>query len=234
MGTTAGGSVGFGSIVWPVVVGRAFGCTVPREESLDEAMNRYAQGEQSAFAILYEGLEQKLRAFLTRLTGAPAVADDLLQETFMRMHRARGSFDAGAAVVPWAYAIARNAWLDHVRAAKVRGETARSKGNDDSSPIEAPTGPDADSEQVAIARQTAALVESVLSRLAPAQREAFVLLRYEGMSVDDAAAVLGSTPTAVKLRAFRAYEALRAALGQSRTAPGANARSSDRGGTDGR
>src|SRR6185503_13095334 len=72
MVTAPGASVGFGSIAWPVVVGRAFGCNLAREESLDEAMNRYAQGEQSAFAILYEGFEQKLRAFLTRLTGAPA------------------------------------------------------------------------------------------------------------------------------------------------------------------
>jgi len=46
------------------------------------------------------------------------------------------------------------------------------------------------------------------------KREAFVLLRYEGLSVQEAADVLGSTPTAVKLRAFRAYEALRAALGR--------------------
>ena len=227
MGLAPGIPVGFGSIAWPKMVGRAFGCTVPREESLDEAMNRYAQGEQAAFGILYDGLGQKLRAFLTRLTGAPVVADDLLQETFMRIHRARGSFDARAAVVPWAYAIARNAWLDHVRAAKVRGET-RAKGHDESgATAEASTGPDADSEQLAIARETAALVESVLGRLAPAQREAFVLLRYEGMSVEDAAAVLGSTPTAVKLRAFRAYEALRAALGQSRAPAG-------RGGNDGR
>jgi RNA polymerase sigma-70 factor (ECF subfamily) len=237
MGTAPGAFVGFGSIAWPVMVGRPFGCILAREETLDEAMNRYAQGEQAAFAILYQGLEQKLRAFLTRLTGAPAVADDLLQETFMRIHRARGSFDSSAAVVPWAYAIARNAWLDHVRAAKVRGEGQRKKAkNDDGPPSsnDAPTGPDADSEQLAIARETAALVESVLSRLAPAQREAFVLLRYEGMSVDDAAAVLGSTPTAVKLRAFRAYEALRAALGQTRAAPDGKGRTADRGGSDGR
>ena len=60
------------------------------------------------------------------------------------------------------------------------------------------------------------IVESVLARLPSAQREAFVLLRYEGMSVQDAAEVLGSTPTAVKLRAFRAYEALREALGRAR------------------
>jgi RNA polymerase sigma-70 factor (ECF subfamily) len=236
MGSAPSASVGFGSIAWSAVVGRAFGCIVAREESLDEAMNRYAQGEQAAFAILYDGLQAKLRAFLTRLTGAPAVADDLLQETFMRIHRARGSFDVGAAVVPWAYAIARNAWLDHVRGAKVRGDTGRGKINDESvASVEATTGPDADSEQVAIARQTAALVESVLRRLAPAQREAFVLLRYEGLSVDDAAAVLGSTPTAVKLRAFRAYEALRAALGESRAAPVvAPRRAAVRGGNDGR
>lgn len=153
----------------------------------------------------------------------------------MRIHRARGSFEAGAAVVPWAYAIARNAWLDHLRAAKVRGDTRRTKGNDDSAgPAEAPTGPDADSEQLAIARETAALVESVLRRLAPAQREAFVLLRYEGMSVDDAAAVLGSTPTAVKLRAFRAYEALRAALGKARQATPDEPRAGERRRQDGR
>jgi RNA polymerase sigma-70 factor, ECF subfamily len=233
-GFAPGVPAGFGSIAWPMVVGRAFGCTLAREQALDEAMHRYAQGEQAAFAILYDGLEQKLRAFLTRLTGAPVIADDLLQETFMRIHRARGSFETGAAVVPWAYAIARNAWLDHVRAAKVRGEKMRAKSTDESRAAgEASTGPDADSEQLAIARQTAALVESILGRLAPAQREAFVLLRYEGMSVEDAAAVLGSTPTAVKLRAFRAYEALRAALGQARGTSRAGA-PRDRGGSDGR
>src|SRR4051794_7816205 len=95
---------------------------VTSEDSLDQAMDRYAEGEAAAFAVLYAGLEAKLRAFLTRLTGAPSVADDLLQETFMRVHRARGGFERGGAVVPWAYAIARNAWLDYVRMAKVRAK----------------------------------------------------------------------------------------------------------------
>ena len=63
------------------------------------------------------------------------------------------------------------------------------------------------------------MVERVLARLPPAQREAFVLIRYEGLSVQDAAAVLGATPTAVKLRAFRAYEALRAELDAWRKHP---------------
>ena len=80
-----------------------------REVSLDEAMDRYAQGETAAFAILYAGLELKLRRFLLRLAGGQALAEDLLQETFMRIHRTRGSFEPGARVVTWTYAIARNA-----------------------------------------------------------------------------------------------------------------------------
>jgi RNA polymerase sigma-70 factor, ECF subfamily len=222
---------GEGTAVLRIAAERA----VTREQSLDEAMDRYAQGEHAAFSVLHAGLEQKLRAFLTRLTGAPSLADDLLQETFMRIHRARGSFEPGAAVVPWAYAIARNAWLDNVRSAKVRHNPVRAvSSTDEASPSDPATGPEADAEQMAIARQTAALVEAVLRRLAPAQREAFVLLRYEGMSVEDAAAVLGATPTAVKLRAFRAYEALREALGQERTARKSEVRNVARGSGHGR
>jgi RNA polymerase sigma-70 factor (ECF subfamily) len=185
--------------------------------SLDRAMDRYAQGDESAFSPLYQGLGPKLRAFLFRLAGRSPVADDLLQETFLRLHRARGSFVAGAAVVPWAYAIARNAWLDHVRSARVRAKTFEREGTDGAPAPEAATGPEADSEEAAIARETASKVQSVLDRLPTSQREAFVLLRYEGMSVEDAAEVLGSTPTAVKLRAFRAYEALREALGKAKS-----------------
>jgi RNA polymerase sigma-70 factor (ECF subfamily) len=195
---------------------------VTREVSLDEAMDRYAQGETAAFAVLYAGLELKLRAFLMRLAGSQPLAEDLLQETFMRMHRARGSFEPGARVVPWAYAIARNAWLDHARSAQSRAHRELDpKGSDGGpAPPEPATGPEADSEQAAIARETAAIVERALGGLPPAQREAFILLRYEGMSVQEAAEILGSTPTAVKLRAFRAYEALRAALGQKREGGG--------------
>jgi RNA polymerase sigma-70 factor (ECF subfamily) len=210
-----------------VMVRRRAERLVTREVSLDEAMDRYAQGDAGAFAVVYAGLEQKLRSFLMRLAGAAPIADDLLQETFMRIHRARGSFEPGARVVPWAYAIARNAWLDHARSAHARSlrERDAKAADDPPSAWEPATGPEADSEQAVIAREMAAVVQRVLAGLPPAQREAFVLLRYEGMSVQEAAEVLGSTPTAVKLRAFRAYEALRAALSQTKP---------DHGGDDGR
>lgn len=178
------------------------------EHELNATMDRYATGDDHAFAALHRGLYPRLHAFLTRMTGNAATADDLVQETFLRVHRARSTFAAGGAVVPWVYAIARNVHIDHARSAKLR-TTERLPSDPGAEPI---GKSDADAESAAIAAQAAAVVENVLASLPDAQREAFVLLRYEGLSVQDAAAILGATPTAVKLRAFRAYEALRAAL----------------------
>jgi RNA polymerase sigma-70 factor (ECF subfamily) len=198
------------------------------EAALNAAMDRYAGGDSSGFAELHRALYPRLLAFLTRMSGSQATAADLVQETFLRMHRARSSFAPGAAVIPWAYAIARNTHHDHARAAKLR-ETER---------LPSDPGPEmvdggADAEARAIASQAARVVEEVLARLPASQREAFVLLRYEGMSVQDAAAVLGATPTAVKLRAFRAYEALREALAELRDQPKQKREKVARGGAGG-
>jgi RNA polymerase sigma-70 factor (ECF subfamily) len=121
------------------------------------------------------------------------------------MHRARATFAPGGAVLPWMYTIARHVHLDHLRAVRMRpAEELRG--------LEGTAGPGSDVESTAIAAEEAHIVERVLARLPASQREAFVLLRYEGLSVEDAALVVGTTQTALKLRAFRAYEALRAAL----------------------
>lgn len=181
------------------------------EPALDAAMDRYASGDDRAFALLHQGLYPRLIGFLTRMSGSSALAADLVQETFLRMHRARASFAPGGAVLPWAYAIARNAVLDHGRAARLR-KTERLPSDPGAEPIDG----GGDAESAAIAAQAARIVEEVLAKLPAAQREAFVLVRYEGLSMADAAAVLGTTPTAVKLRAFRAYEALREALSHPR------------------
>jgi len=183
------------------------------EAELNAAMDRYACGDESAFTAMHQALYPRLYAYLVRMSGSPALADDLLQETFLRMHRARATFAAGGAVLPWAYAIARNVHIDHTRSAKLRS-TERLPS--DPGP-EAIDHANADGEATAIAAEAARVVEAVLARLPAAQREAFILIRYEGLSVQDAAGVLGATQAAVKLRAFRAYEALRAALEEFRT-----------------
>lgn len=186
------------------------------EPSLNDAMDRYACGDAGAFPDLHRALYPRLLAFLTRVSGSATVADDLVQETFLRMHRARSTFVHGGAVLPWVYAIARNVQIDHARSAKLRN-TERLPSDPGPDPAYARAS---DAESAAIAAETARAVERVLARIPPAQRDAFVLIRYEGLSVHDAAAVLGTTVTAVKLRAFRAYEALRAELDDLRTHAG--------------
>lgn len=179
--------------------------------TLDRAMSRYADGEDRAFAELFEALAPRLEAFLRRLSGSEELAADLAQETFLRMHRARGSFARNAAVLPWAYAIARNCYVTHTRSFK----TKLSRASVDIQDHEVATGLDASAEEAASAFERAKIVERTLAAMSEANRAAFILIRFEGQSVANAAQILGVSESAVKLRAFRAYELLREALGKT-------------------
>jgi RNA polymerase sigma-70 factor, ECF subfamily len=173
-------------------------------------MQRYADGDDTAFGDIFSGLAPRLRQFLQRMGGSPDLAEDLMQETFLRIHHCRGSFARGKQVAPWAYAIARNCFISHVRSAK----TKLAKASVDADGLELPATSTASVEEQSIARQTAQVVSRVLASLTPARREAFILLRYEGLSVAAAAQIVGISEGALKIRAFHAYEALRAALAE--------------------
>jgi RNA polymerase sigma-70 factor (ECF subfamily) len=202
---------------------RAYPATMPDEASsgvvpsdaLSSVMDRYARGDDLAFDDLYRLGAPRVRGFLLRLCGDLALADDLMQETFIRVHRGRGSFAMGAAALPWMLAIARNALRDHARRAQVRPGT-RPVDRDAREPLQREAPPDARGDEVLAGQEMLEVVRAVLQQLPALQREAFVLLRFEGMSVSEAAQVLGTTEGAVKVRAFRASEALRAALDQGR------------------
>jgi RNA polymerase sigma-70 factor, ECF subfamily len=178
------------------------------ERRADLAMERYAGGDEAAFGEVFHELGPRIQGFLRRLTGSEDVARDLAQETFLRMHRARGSFARGHAVVPWAYAIARNCFTSQVRSPAHRARRA----SVDEAVGEVATGADASAEETLAARESAQIVANALDSISALNREAFVLLRFEGLSVAEAAQIVGATESTVKVRAFRAYEALRAAL----------------------
>jgi RNA polymerase sigma-70 factor, ECF subfamily len=178
---------------------------------LDQAMDRYARGEDASFEDLYRYGAPRVRGFLVRLCGNLALADDVTQETFLRIHLARGNFVANASALPWMLAIARNAFLDHTRRETVR-RTAREVAAGRSNELRDVAAPDTRGDEMVMARETLEIVRDALDRLPPLQREAFVLLRFEGLSVNDAAQIVGATESAIKVRAFRAYEALRSAL----------------------
>ena len=173
-------------------------------------MERYAAGDDTAFETVYDSLVGPLYGYIRRHVPDRHVCDDLLQETFLRMHRARGTFVTGAPVLPWAFAIARRLVID--QAGRNR-RSPRVVDDVESAPVSVAADTD-HPEHALAARRLAQRLAGALARLPDSQRTAFELLKQDGLTLAEAAAVLGTTTTAVKLRAHRAYEALRAVLGE--------------------
>jgi len=193
------------AVAW-TPVSRAVG----EQGMLERTMERYAEGDDSAFAALYDSLAGPLFGFLVRLTRDRSMAEELVHETFLRIHRARGAYRTGAPVLPWAYAIARRLFLDNLR--RFRRERLVVERDDDRKSDPGVPAPGATAEEVAAGRALEAVIERELAKLPESQATAFRLLKQEELSIAEAAAVLGATETTVKLRAHRAYVALRKAL----------------------
>ena len=79
------------------------------------AMKRYCEGDASAFRVLYAIAAPQLFTFVRCLVRDHALAEELLQQTFLKFHRARASYVAGADPLPWLYAIAHRTCLDALR-----------------------------------------------------------------------------------------------------------------------
>ena len=138
-------------------------------------------------------------------------ADDVFQETFLRLHRARATYIPGSNVRHWAFAIARSVYLDRLRYWRRRPETLGSTNDtaaDELLRADEQYAPEAN----ALAHDLLGVVTTELGKMSEKNRIAYVLLREEGLSVKEAAAVLGTTTAVVKQRAHRASELLRAAL----------------------
>jgi RNA polymerase sigma-70 factor (ECF subfamily) len=179
--------------------------TDPDRSDVDRAMDRYADGDQQAFAVVYDAVAPRLTAYIRRSVGDPELARDILQQTFLHMHRARSTFVPGAAALPWAFAIARRLIIDGARTRRAQPEPEPLDGN-----LAAASG--LGSEELVFAHEAARRIVSELARLPASQRQAFELLKEEGLSLKQVAGILGITVTAVKLRAHRAVVALRSIL----------------------
>ncbi len=177
----------------------------------DAAMDRYASGETEAFSELYDLLAPRLYGFLLRQTRSSARAEDLVQQTMLQIHCARGRFIRGAPVTPWAFAIARRLLIDDLRRHKLEVPRPSDPGRAD--PFDNAAASDRPADEQLHAGELAHMIRRELDRLPEGQRLAFELVKQEGLTHAEAAHVLGTTVMAVKLRAHRTYQALRAAFG---------------------
>ncbi len=167
-------------------------------------MSAYVAGDARAFEQLFARLGPRVHAFFLRSFRDSSVADDLLQVTFMKVHRAKEQYDQDLRVAPWIFTVAARVRLDELRK-RLRlpedaDEEALARADE-----QAPRDPPPDTDLVDAVR-------AALEKLPESQRTVIHLHRYEGMTFPEIARVLGTTPGAVKLRAFRGYETLRKEL----------------------
>jgi RNA polymerase sigma factor (sigma-70 family) len=176
-------------------------CPTAGPDATDEAlMAAFCAGHEGAFETLFGRHAEPIRRLALRLTGDRALAIDLTQTTFLSVVRGRGRFRPGSLFKPWLYAIAMNALRDHRR--RARREVLDKAGV-------LPEGSyEASWRDHGLERE----VHGALARLPPEQREAVVLHQFEGFSFHEIAQMLEVTETAVKVRAHRGYERLRALL----------------------
>jgi len=175
----------------------------------DDAMDRYSGGEAAAFSVLYDRLSPRIRGWVSRQTRDRHQIEDLVQQTMLQVHLARAVFVPGSHVSPWVFAIARRLASNAARGSRRMARVIEGRDHD------APSS-DAAADEVASARELADRTERALAALPEPQRTAFELLRIEGLTPHEAAEVLGTTVGAVKQRAHRALEALRATMGEHR------------------
>ena len=190
----------------------------PERTLADRAMERYANGDDAAFAAVYDALSPRIFAYLRSRAGHGTRAEDLLQQTFLCLHRSRGTFVKDSAVLPWALAIARRLLIDDSRRAQRSALSHAQQLTELTELTErgTPPSPEPDAVELLSARELRARVRRELVELPPRQRAAFELVRVEGLSHAQAAEALGVSVNSVKLRAHRAYVALRSALGLER------------------
>jgi RNA polymerase sigma factor (sigma-70 family) len=176
-------------------------------------MDRYCEGDVTAFRALYALAAPRILAYLTCLIRDRPAAEELLQQTFMKLHRSRGSYVRGADPIPWLYTIAHRTCLDELRRARRARENASQSAHCFPEAFAALDGA-SERARPSYDQATVEAVLEALEKLPEQQRVAIVLTKIQGKSVAEAAAILGTTSMALKLRVHRGYTMLRALVPQ--------------------
>jgi RNA polymerase sigma-70 factor (ECF subfamily) len=170
-----------------------------------ELLRGLAAGEPQAFDRVYAALRAPLYSFLVRLSGRAELAEDLLQEAWLRLARAAPQLSADTQLRPWLFTVARNLYRSHRRWRLLDSERLRQLGW-----LPEPARPSPFELLAADAAQRA--LEHALSRLPLEQREVVLLCSGSGLSPAQVATLLGITPEATRQRLARARAKMRQSL----------------------
>ena len=173
-------------------------------------------GDEQSFELLLRKYRTPLVNFLYRMVRNTAAAEDLAQEVFLRVYRARQEYAPSAKFTTWMFRIATNLALNSVRDNRHRQmeisiDQTMDTGEDEQPPLEVPDrAPTV--EQELVARSRAEMIMKAIHTLPEKQRAAVLLHKYQEMDYDEIARVLECSESALKSLSFRAYETLRVEL----------------------
>lgn len=185
-------------------------------------MTAYQRGDAEAFAELVARHEKPLWNFLRRLVHDEGTAEDLLQETFMRVVHGAAAWQPNAKFSTWLYTIGRNLCIDHGRRQKHRRALSLDgQGSGSDSDESAPrlhdqlSGADRGAERNALNRELAERLDSAIAALPEAQREVFLMREVLDLPFAEIAQAVNASEATVKSRMRYALERLRSELGET-------------------
>ncbi len=167
---------------------------------LEELMRRYQQADAAATAELVRSVSPMLLRFLAGPLQTRAHAEDMLQECWLRIHKARHTYREGAPVLPWMFAIAR-----YTRVDAYRKRSQIDRGEFQSEDLEA-VAPGSFEQPGDTDRRD---IWKLVGTLPESQQEVVKMLKVTGMSLEEVARATGGSVGSVKQKAHRAYRKLR-------------------------
>jgi len=178
----------------------------------EDLMLAYAAGDASAFDALYARHKGGLYRFVLRQCAHAGVAEELFQDVWMNVLRARASYVPSARFATWLYRIAHNRLIDHWRAMG-QVELVSAGADDDADPLEAiAAGREDEPDAQASARERSTRLYSACAALPAMQREAFLLHQEGGLELAEIAELTGAGVETVKSRIRYAVAKLRLEL----------------------
>ncbi len=177
-----------------------------KEQTDETLMAAYIGGDSSAFAELFERYAVVLKRMMLKNHCPEDVANDLVQQTFFQVHRARLDFDPTRTFRPWLFTIAMNLLRGHFRGTSRRPEAQLELDGIGDPPVEAVGSSRLEDEQ------QAERVREALAQLPENQRVVIQMHWFEDRSFKEIATALGVGLSAVKVRAHRGYQKLKTLL----------------------
>jgi RNA polymerase sigma-70 factor (ECF subfamily) len=176
-------------------------------DPLVELMIAYQAGDLAAFELLYASLAIDVRRYFHRGAANSSVVNDLVQDTFLELHRARRTYSPPLPVRPWVFGIARKVLARSRRASQRQVIDRAAEYNE----LESTTPAHDDGAAIDLQQ-----IDTALARVPPGARDVWLLHHLSGLSFRSIAARLGISEMAAKLRSSRTTKELRIALGAPR------------------